>query len=179
MRTATMMYCVVALLLVVCTGCRKDLCYHHDDHSLAVKLYAVSTWTQDWERTYGYNWKESWLDEFRYTYDALRPDKAGGIKAIAYGSDDYYGELNLPAEGGKLPVREGKHAVLLYNNDTEYIVFDGLSASTSATATTRTLSRASLGALHKGELSISPTSSMRITWRNVPAKRHSRKWNFL
>lgn len=102
MNTTTMIRCVFAtLLLFACTGCRKELCYNHDEHALTVKLYAVADWEQEWERTYDYNWKESWLDEFRYEYDELRPDKADGIKAIAYGSNDYYSELNLPAEGGK------------------------------------------------------------------------------
>ena len=36
---------------------------------------------------------------------------------------------------------EGVHSLLFYNNDTEYIVFSGLSASATATATTRTLTR--------------------------------------
>lgn len=153
-RITTMIRCAAILLLVACTACRKELYYHDDDHALTVKVYAVTSWKQEWERTHSYNWKESWLDEFRYTYDALRPDKATGIKATVYGDDGYSGKLHLPAEGGKLPLREGKHAVLLYNNDTEYIVFDGLSASTSATATTRTLTRASLGTLHKGERTI-------------------------
>lgn len=152
MNTTTMIRCVFAtLLLFACTGCRKELCYNHDEHALTVKLYAVADWEQEWERTYDYNWKESWLDEFRYEYDELRPDKADGIKAIAYGSNDYYSELNLPAEGGKLPISEGKYSVLLYNNDTEYIVFDGLSASISATATTRTVTRSTLKELHSNE----------------------------
>lgn len=140
-------------------GCRKDLCYDHDAHSPSVKVYAVADWELEWERSYrsevtlmnSYNWKEMWLEIFRYTYDELRPQPATGIRAIAYGTDAYYGESNLAMEGGKLPLHEGLHTVLLYNNDTEYIVFDGLSSSVSATATTRTVTRNSLAELHSGE----------------------------
>lgn len=98
-RITTMIRCAAILLLVACTACRKELYYHDDDHALTVKVYAVTSWKQEWERTHSYNWKESWLDEFRYTYDALRPDKATGIKATVYGDDGYSGELHLPAEG--------------------------------------------------------------------------------
>ena len=72
MNTTTMIRCVFAtLLLFACTGCRKELCYNHDEHALTVKLYAVADWEQEWERTYDYNWKESWLDEFSYEYDGV------------------------------------------------------------------------------------------------------------
>lgn len=141
------------------TGCRKDLCYIHDEHSPSVKVHAVADWELEWERSYrseatlmnSYNWKEMWLEIFRYTYDELRPQSATGIRAIVYGADTYYSESNLTPAGGKLPLREGKHTVLLYNNDTEYIVFDGLSSSVSATATTRRVVRSSLMELHSGE----------------------------
>ncbi len=140
-------------------GCRKDLCYNHDEHSPSVKVHAVASWELEWERTYHpegkptdvQGWEELWHDAFRYTYDDLRPQPATGIRAIAYGTDDYYSEANLPSEGGRLPLREGLHEVLLYNNDTEYIVFDSLKASVSAVATTRSVTRSSLAELHSGE----------------------------
>lgn len=140
-------------------GCRKDLCYNHDEHSPTVKVYAVADWELEWERTHHlegtpmsfYSWEDLWQDIFRYTYDELRPQPATGIRAIAYGTDDYYSEANLPSEGGRLPLREGEHTVLLYNNDTEYIIFDSLRVFTSAIATTRTVARSSLAELHSGE----------------------------
>lgn len=148
-RLDKIIICLSAVSLL--SGCRKELCYNHDEHALTVKSYVLADWEQEWERTYDYNWKELWTEEYRYAYDDLRPEIAEGIRAIAYGEDDYYSESNLPSDGGRLPIREGKHSVLLYNNDTEYIVFDGLSVSASATATTRTVSRATLKELHSNE----------------------------
>lgn len=152
---------VVPLLLgtSLLTGCRKELCYNHDEHSPSVKVHAVADWELEWERTYCpedeqigiYSWEDMWQDVFGYAYDDLRPQPATGIRAIAYGTDDYYGEANFSAEGGRLPLGEGKHEVLLYNNDTEYIVFDNLRASVSAVATTRSVTRSSLPELHSGE----------------------------
>lgn len=135
-------------------GCRKDLCYNHDEHALTVKLQAVPTWEQEWERMYDNDWKNEWKQKWGIAYDDLRPEPAEGIRAIAYGADGYYQEVNLPAEGGRLPVREGEHTVLLYNNDTEYLVFNGLESSASATATTRGLSRGSLPFLHSDERTV-------------------------
>lgn len=143
---------VICLLSVsLLCGCRKELCYNQEEHAYGVKLHAVAEWEQEWERTYDYDWEELWTEEHRYAYDDLRPDIAEGIRAIGYGADEYYSESNLPPEGGRLPIREGKHSVLLYNNDTEYIVFNDLSASSSATATTRTVSRSTLKELHSNE----------------------------
>lgn len=132
-------------------GCRKDLCYNHDEHALTVKIKAVTTWETEWERKYDFDWKNNWNSAWGLTYDDLRPVAAEGIRAIAYGDDGYYNEANLPTEGGLLPVRVGENSVLMYNNDTEYILFDELSASALATATTRGVSRASLPELHSNE----------------------------
>lgn len=49
---------------------------------------------------------------------------------------------------------EGTHELLFYNNDTEYIVFDGVEASESATATTRGVTRSSFQELHAGERTV-------------------------
>ena len=49
---------------------------------------------------------------------------------------------------------EGTHNLLFYNNDTEYIVFEGITASVSATATTRSITRGSFKELHAGERTV-------------------------
>ena len=40
------------LCLLLCTGCRKDLCYDHDQHGTSVKVDAQFSWEQEWERPY-------------------------------------------------------------------------------------------------------------------------------
>lgn len=139
------------LLMLVLAGCRKELCYNHDEHAMTVKLHAIAEWEQEWERMYEIDWKNIWKQEWNPSYDDLRPEPADGIRAIVYCDDGDYDNANLQSNGGRLPVHEGKHSVLLYNNDTEYIVFDDLSISALATATTRTVSRASLPVMHSDE----------------------------
>lgn len=136
------------------TGCRKDLCYNHEEHAFAVKVYAVTSWEQEWERPYDYDWQKNWPYGLDRTYDDLRPEIPEGITAKVYGDDNYRTEAFYDAEGGKLPLKEGNNSILMYNNDTEYIILDGFSASNTATATTRTLSRASYQPLHEGERTV-------------------------
>jgi len=145
---------LLALLLLTATGCRKDLCYNHDEHSYSVKIDLVAEWELEWERTYNFDWEELWLEEWERLYEEFRPEAAEGIRAVVYHTDGTYSESNLPAEGGRLPMAEGTHDVLLYNNDTEYIVFDQLTTSATAQATTRSVTRASLQELHAGERTV-------------------------
>ena len=156
-EATTIQHCLPCLLLA---GCRKELCYNHDEHSQTVKLEAKTTWECEWERPYDHNWRNEWQPSFGCTYEDLCPQPAVGIRAIAYGDDGYYKEANPPTEGGRLPAREGKNSILLYNNDTEYIVFDGLEVSITAQATTNTISRSTLGTLHSGERNINQPAQL-------------------
>ena len=138
-------------------GCRKDLCYNHDEHAITVKVDAVPTWEQEWERPYGHSWVDEWETDWTTAYDDLRPDIADGVRIVVYDADanEHQGETNLPAAGGRiLSLSEGTHDLLCYNNDTEYIVFSDFSVAANATATTRTLSRASYKALHAEERTV-------------------------
>lgn len=45
---------IAAVSVVILSGCRKDLCYNHDEHAITVKVDAVPTWEQEWERPYGH-----------------------------------------------------------------------------------------------------------------------------
>lgn len=143
-----------ALVVSSLSGCRKDLCFNHDEHSLSVKIDVAADWELEWERTYDFDWQELWDEEWGHAYDDLRPEAAKGIRAVIYHANGSFSESNLPQAGGRLPMPEGTHDVLLYNNDTEYIVFDRLSTAATATATTRGVTRSSLGELHAGERTV-------------------------
>lgn len=151
-RLDRILICLLAVSWL--SGCRKDICYDHDEHSFSVKLYAVTLWEQEWERPYDYDWKENWPYGLDRTYDDLRPEIPEGITAKVYGDDNYRTEAFYDTEGGKLPLKEGNNSILMYNNDTEYIILNGFGASKTATATTRTLSRASYQPLHEGERTV-------------------------
>ena len=138
------------LCLLLCTGCRKDLCYDHDQHGTSVKVDAhqlgagVGTSLRS-------NWKQEWKSEWKGSYDELRPEVAGGVRLATYQEAARSGEGNIPATGGRLPLPEGMASLLFYNNDTEYIVFNDLTAVATASATTRTVSRGNFQKPHASE----------------------------
>lgn len=154
--TSHQLLLVLATVTVTLAGCRKDLCYNHDEHSMSVKTYVDPTWEQEWERNDIINWEERWDENWSREYDEFRPEIATGIRCIAYDENEKAMESNLDDEGGRLPLAEGEYSLLFYNNDTEYIVFDQTTASATATATTRTRTRSGFADLHDGERTITP-----------------------
>lgn len=154
MKTYRYIYCLAALTLLTLAGCRKDLCYIHDQHSFSVKVKVLPEWELEWERTYDYDWKELWREEWLHEYEELRPTAASGIRALVYSEGDPHHESNLPAEGGRLSLSEGVFDILFYNNDTEYIVFNDITTAATASATTRSLSRGNFQALHAEERTV-------------------------
>ena len=97
---------VLSGLVTLSSGCRKELCYNHDEHAYSVKVDVTATWEREWERDHGRGWKNTW--EGRgwnswMTYDDLRPEVPGGIRAVVYDPDgNRHDERNLAAEGGRL-----------------------------------------------------------------------------
>lgn len=146
---------LLALLLLTATGCRKDLCYNHDEHSYSVKTVVQASWVQLWERTYSVDWEELWKDEWSRGYEEFIPDRGEGIRSLVY-NENGVAEGNLPTEGGRLYMPEGTHTLLFYNNDTEYIVFDDMASLPTASASTRTRTRSNFAALHEDERTITP-----------------------
>ena len=147
------MYAALAALLLC--GCRKDLCYDHDAHSLSVKVNVRPDWELEWEREYDYDWETLWQEEWTYGYHELKPVPATGIRAVVYNAGTRYTESNLSTEGGRIPIAEENiYDLMFYNNDTEYIVFNDIIASTSANATTRSLLRSSYEAMHAEERTV-------------------------
>lgn len=151
-----------SVLVLSLAGCRKDLCYDHDEHGFGYRVMITSEWELEWERKYGYDWKADWppvgLD---IPYDALRPEKAEGIAAILYDSDDegelvHKRELHLPSDGGMLYTEATTRAILFYSDDSEYIIFNDIASLANASATTRTRTRASFTELHANERTVSP-----------------------
>ena len=155
----------LAVLAVACAGalltagCRKDLCFDHDEHSFAVKVDVAASWEQEWERAYAHHWTAEWDEAWPVAYDDLRPDIPDGLRVVAYHATEGTPvcETNLKAEGGRiLSLPEGTHDLLMYNNDTEYIVFSGMEAAAGATASTRTVTRGNFTEMHAGERTVNP-----------------------
>ena len=147
---------MTALAALALAGCRKDLCYNHDEHGLNARVLIEATWEREWElEEEGSGWWEShWDMDWGVSYDGLRPEAATGIRAVVYRESGGLSEYNLGSAGGMLPLTAGRSSLLFYNNDTEYIVFDNLSESATATATTRSRSRANFAGLREGERTV-------------------------
>ena len=149
-------WCLLLAAVLLLGGCRKDLCYNHDEHALTVKVDAQTTWELEWERAYDHQWTEEWDEDWPLAYDDLRPEAADGVRVVIYADEGAsMGETNLKAEGGRIQsLGEGTHDLLFYNNDTEYIVFNNTTQAANATATTRTVTRGSFMALHAEERTV-------------------------
>lgn len=151
-----------ALLFVALslTGCRKDLCYEHEDHVLAVRVMAVADWELVWERPYDYNWREAWDARFGFDYDELNPSVPDGIRVLSYTPSGGHIKHNLQTGGGRLALERGLNDLLFYNNDTYHVVFTDLASTATATATTRTVTRSTFQGLHANERTVSPPDAL-------------------
>lgn len=142
----------VVVLGMMLTGCRKDLCYGHNEHAPGVYLDVKPNWELVWERDYGCDWKNQWQGQWGVAYETFNPVIPEGLRLRTYQDNEPWEIFNLEPEGELVTLmHEGVYSLLFHNNDTEYIVYDGMSVSTRATATTRTVTRSGFRTMHEGE----------------------------
>lgn len=151
--------CLISALLTY-TSCRKDLCYIHDQHAPRVRVNLLPDWEQEWERMYDYDWQSLWNESWEYEYEDFRPDISAGIRSVVYHESGSISENNHAYGGGELPMSLGRNDLLFYNNDTEYILFNNMSAHSTATATTRGVTRSGMRELHEGERTVNPPDQL-------------------
>lgn len=152
---------LLSLIVISLGGCRKDLCYDHDEHSFGYRAQIIGSWEREWERDYGRDWKTNWpTADFGAAYDALRPLEAEGIAAVLYDEQNgdlvHRSEYHLSPEGGRLTTDATTRALLFYSDDSEFIIFNDIASLARASATTRTRTRASFAELHANERTVSP-----------------------
>lgn len=144
MRRALWLAAVWVMLL---SGCRKELCYDHERHAERVEYMLALSYDIQWE----YNmeshieWEQYWNEDFGVSYDEIRPDHPEGVRVHIY-DEDHQSEIvrNIGKDGATVHFTdEGHYSVLLHNNDTEYIVYQGMESFSTAYATTRGVSRGS------------------------------------
>ncbi len=136
---------IISALALLTSCVHKELCYHHRDHAHKYHVEIIADYRYDWEEWYGGpKWEENWPEGYM-PYDDLRPGKPGGLRVVNYNLADSYNLHNISADGGVVNLYEGPNNILLYNNDTEYIIFSRHKEGSKATtrATTRTRTRAS------------------------------------
>ena len=139
------------LLGLSATSCRKDLCYNHFPEAGVALSYE-----QVWERDYGMAWESKWdAGVYGSPYADLCPGVPEGVTMVAYQPEGFT-EFFLSHKGGDISFGSSVNSLLFYNNDTRYIVLNDMASLPTARATSSSRSRASLGAMHKGERTINP-----------------------
>lgn len=136
-----------AALLATLTACdHKELCFDHEMHAMSYRAGVQADYEFAWQYTYpgGTDWKNGWdRTYFVMEYSSLLPGVPKGLRTVVYNEDGSNDISNMSPHGDVLYMRPGRHSMLFYNNDTEYIIFDGLDRFATAKATTRTRSRSS------------------------------------
>ena len=131
--------------MVALSSCNhKDLCKNHRDHAHRYHINIIADYRYDWEELCyenGTDWENEWPEHYM-PYDELRPTKPGGLRVVNYNNDGDYNRHNISADGGVVTLYEGENDLLLYNNDTEYIIFSRTGTDATTRATTRTRTRA-------------------------------------
>lgn len=134
------------LLMLIGTSCEhKELCYDHEPHEERVEFKLELDFDCEWEYNIesDVDWEQQWKPEYGISYDDIRPKEPEGVRVHVFNEDDYTETVrNLTKQNSTIHFsEEGHYDLLFYNNDTEYIVFEGLESFNSATATTRGSSR--------------------------------------
>lgn len=146
---------IMAAALALASCEHKELCFDHELHALEYRQEVVAVYEHEWEYAYGngIDWEAAWPAEFPMAYDDLRPKDPAGLRVFDYAPGGATRMFNLPSGGGEVNLTAGDHSLMLYNNDTEYIVFSDEMSYTSARAFTRSRTRASYGGspFSKGE----------------------------
>lgn len=139
---------ILMLMWLMLTACEhKDLCLDHENHTERVEYHMALSYDIEWE----YNleshidWEQYWNEDFGIPYDSIRPGKPEGVRVHIF---DNAGRSeivrNLDTDGSTVHFNnEGRHSALFHNNDTEYIVYQGMESFSSAYATTRSVVRSS------------------------------------
>lgn len=135
---------IMALSATILASCEHDpLCLNHDEHALKYHINLAATWRLDWEENVNNHkdWEANWPQDY-LPYNSLRPTKPDGLRVVNNTKDGATHVFNISPDGGLIYLSEGTNNMLLYNNNTEYIVFTEMNSVASTRATTRTRTRA-------------------------------------
>lgn len=134
------------LMMLLAVSCNhKELCYDHDPHAERVEYKLELSFDCEWEYNIESNvdWEQQWKPEYGISYDDIRPKEPEGVRVHIFNEDDRTETVrNLTKQNATIRFsQEGHYDMLFYNNDTEYIVFEGLESFNTASATTRGVNR--------------------------------------
>ena len=130
--------------LTVLSSCRhRDLCYDHPEHALRFSTDITADFNRQWEiDNEGLPfWSAAWPEGYGMEYGDLHPLMPEGILVTAYSEEGTVNARHLSNTGGVMEMTRGANSLLMYNDDTEQIIFDNLHATATARAATRGRSR--------------------------------------
>lgn len=139
---------ILMLMWFMLAACQhKELCVDHETHTERVEYHLALAYDIEWE----YNleshidWEQYWNEDFGIPYDSIRPDEPDGVRVHIFDNEGRSEIVrNLDTDGSTIHFnKEGRHSALFHNNDTEYIVYQGMESFSSAYATTRGVVRSS------------------------------------
>ena len=140
---------VVTLLgILVLASCdMRELCYDHYNHDYKYQVNIKADYEQEWQYplSSSNDWKDFWPDTFNIAYTDLIPALPSGLRVMIYDTIKC-DRQNIERMGGVVYLTEREKSFLIFNNNTEYIVFNNVENKAEATATTRALSRSTYSA---------------------------------
>ena len=108
------------------------------------RAFVEATYENEWQYAVGEgtDWAHypEWEEVFQMSYEMLKPRLPEGLRAQLSLENGAASVFNMHPDGGEIPFAETQQSLLFYNNNTEFIVFDGLHSVKEAVATTRSRS---------------------------------------
>ncbi len=103
------------------------------------KTYVEAEYDREWyiPVTPRYELPSDWPEKAEVNPDSLLLPMPTGLRVVTFTSNGQTEHHNIEAEGGEVAMESDTERLLLYNNDTEYIVFTNTDSFDSCTATTR------------------------------------------
>lgn len=140
--TLTFALALILIPALQSCDCGCGCCCDEPDVNKPVVWYktnVVASYDREWyfPTSPRYDWTEHWPDNLGLEPNALLFPLPSGLRVATYTSADEAGHHNLDTFGGDVLMDEETTGLLLYNNDTEYIVFSNPDSFSDATATTR------------------------------------------
>lgn len=133
---------LIAALALPIVSCRKELVYECDEPGKMPQngVQLNLDFDLEWEYGLGYDWENSWNEVGADgEYESFRPKKPEGVAVILYEGEDnlvFSNEFHLGASGGVLSLPGDTRAILIHNDDSEYITMNSMASPHTAFATT-------------------------------------------
>lgn len=135
----------LGLMLMSLAACdQKELCFNHYDHASRYATDVSIAYEREWEQPYedATHWSADWSTlDLGFSYDDLRPGIPEGVRLTSFNSAGVRTDNNIEPYGEVVHLSPGANALLFYNNDTEYIIFNDMESYDHASATTRSRTR--------------------------------------